>query len=74
MTAIETIHVADALAGALDGDYHDGLEVHIDAGAHVAQTGRVVLLVTTTEIDPETGIGGDGIVRTFRFLGEEVRS
>lgn len=76
MTHIETIHVAEALAVAVDGDYHDGLEVFLSAGSAIAETGRVVLTVVVTEPESENEDGSEGMEthRTFRFLAEEVRS
>lgn len=58
-----TLDVARSIADGLDGDYDDGLEVHLGAGAVVAETGRIVLTVITS------GEDGD---REFRFLGGEV--
>ena len=71
MTHIETIHVADVLACAVDGNYHDGLDAFLSAGATIAQTGRVSLLVVVTV--PADTPDEEETQRIFRFLGEEVR-
>jgi len=70
VTAIETIHVADALACAVDGNYHDGLDSFLSASAVIAQTGRIVLHVSM--VTPADTPDEEETVRTFRFLAEEV--
>jgi len=72
VTHIETIHVADALACAVDGEYYDDLDVFLSAGAAIAETGRIVLTVVMTE--PADTPDEEETHRTFRFLAEEVRS
>jgi len=64
--AIETIDVAEALAVAIDGQYHDGLNVFLSAGAFLAEPGGGLTVVVT-----ETP-GEDATYRMFHFWGEEV--
>ena len=68
--AIETIQVADALACAVDGNYHDGLGVFLSAGAFLAKTGAGLTVVVT---EPADTPDEEETHRTFRFWGEEVR-
>lgn len=68
---IGTIHVADALACAVDGNYHDDLDVFLSASAVFTEAGDVSLLVVVTEFADTPD--GEETYRTFRFLGEEVR-
>lgn len=61
---IDTLAVAEMIAGHLDGEYDDELSIFTAAHATVAETGRIVLSVDVEDVT--------GKSRSFRFLGGEV--